>query len=672
MSDEQNSARIYSSFEDGGKGRIIVDKRGIHLFSSTGGKYSRETFIDLNYSVDYEIVPTTIGKSRSIPLEREVTIELNPQTILSRPCAPYIGQIVEDIYPPSTHGFYGRMKQGQEEAIYIIQNIIDSPMKWLTIAHPESGTIIESHSIQPYEAASLKMVDTASIQRMLYHNIGKTRSGSKKKIIDSLSNPSVSWDDIARVVTGVSIPNLTLRDTGHDTLSQLVPDSFPDQIREQLITFLSFVLQDKIPDEDPLEFHYNLVSSPLLGSLISGHIRCKVDSVEEPPYVKLMTLAAQGQLGSPKRAMSDDLMDIPWMLFWQKCNELFPNWLYYSIQIASELNTTGEILTGPPITRSAAKRSKDAWKKRVAASYYNLRMLGHVNTKALGLSDLIYLGAAYRWPHRHMKFITRLGPISDTAQHLQVMTMPSTAANRISRLLPGAMTVGLSTRISNLDMFYNSSKSWIVPVYPIIDALGKSSSERKLLQLTGNQKVGKVQPVTLREAKVLDHLSAGINLDDLELQDIRNYLQINTRTLKSTIEDLVQRNLVKIMYETSDDQLISLATIIQGKEDLLRSVLIAFLKNTPTTLAMRNDTRDQVILISRLPESTAYELVSSLPDQGFNLGLNIRCMRPTVFQTYAHDLYQRLLHENGTWDDDIGAFLSQARSKRKELSESNA
>ena len=105
---------------------------------------------------------------------------------------------------------------------------------------------------------------------------------------------------------------------------------------------------------------------------------------------------------------------------------------------------------------------------------------------------------------------------------------------------------------------------------------------------------------------------------------------------------------------------------------MLRSVLIAFLKNTPTTLAMRSDTRDQVILISRLPESTAYELVSSLPDQGFNLGLNIRCMRPTVFQTYAHSLYQGLLNEDGTWNDDIGAFLSQARSKRKELSESNA
>jgi DNA-binding MarR family transcriptional regulator len=673
MSNDQYSAKIYSSFEDGEKGRIIVDRRGIQLFSNTGGKYSRETFMDIDYSVDYEVVPTTVeGKSQSIPLEKEVRIELNPQTILFHPCAPYIGQIVEDVYPPSTHGFYGRMKQGKEEAVYIIQNIIDSHMKWLTIVHPENGVVYESHPIQPYEAESLGLFDNHSIKTKLYRDISQGRSKSLKKIMETHSKPSPSWKDIAKIVTDISIPNLTLKDNAHDTLSQLVPDSFPEAIREQLIAFLSFVIQDEIPDEDPVEFHYNLLSAPMLGSLIFEHIRYKVDDMEWPPYVKLMTLAAQGQLGPPKRAISDDWKDLPWMLFWQKCTELSPNWLHYAIQLASELNSTGKILAGLPITKSAAKRSKGAWKKRVASSYYDLSMIGHINTKVLGLSDLVYLGAAYRWPHRHMKFITRLGSISDTGQHLQVMTMPISAANQIGRLLPGAIRIGLSARISNLDMFDNSSKSWVVPAYPILDALGKSISERKLKQLMGKQRVEKVQSVTLQEAKVLDRLATGISLEDVEIQDIRNYLQIKPRILKSNIRNLVQRNLVNVAYEIFDGRLISLATIIQGKEDLLRSVLIAFLNNTPTTLAMLNDSKDQAILISRIPETTAYELASSLPEQGFNLGLNIRCMRPTIFKTYTHNLYQRLLNEDGTWDDDIGAFLSQARSKRKELSKSNA
>ncbi|MGY5857917.1 MAG: hypothetical protein RTU63_01005, partial [Candidatus Thorarchaeota archaeon] len=654
MSDDSNIAKFHAMLEDGEKGRIIVDRRGLSIISNSGRRYSKESSEDLVFSLDCEIIPAaTEGSIRYIPQKKRVSVRLNPQTILVRPCAPFVGQIVEDVYPPSTYGFYGRMKHGYEEAIYIIQDIIDSSMKWLTITHPENGVVYESHSIQQYEADSLGLFDDVYIQGKLYHDISKERGDWKKQMLEMLDDPSPSWIEITKILKGISIPNVAIKDTTHDTLSQLVPDSFPETIREQLITFLSFVIQDEIPADDPVEFHYNLLSAPMLGSLIAGHIRCKVDGVEWPPYAKLMTLAARGQLGSPKRAVSDDLKDIPWMLFWQKCTELFPNWLSHSIESANELNQTGKILVGLPITKSAAKRSKRAWKKRVASSYYNLRLLGHVNTRTLGLSDLVYLGAAYRWPHRQMKFITRLGNISDTSQHLQVMTMPSAAAERISRLLPGAIKIGHSVRVSNLDMFDNSSKSWIVPANPIIDALGKTSSEQKFLRISGNKRGTKFQSISQREAKVLDFLAAGINLDDLEIQDIRDHLQIDNKVLKSTITSLVQRNIVEVTYETSDDQLISLATIIYGKENLLRSIVIAFLKNTPTTLAMTNETQDQAILLSRLPESTAYDLASSLPERGFDLGLNIRCMRPTVFQRYTYNLYQRLLRDDGTWDDDV-------------------
>lgn len=672
MSNEQNSARIYTSLENGERGRIVADRRGITLFSSTGARYSRDTFIDVDYSVDYEIVPTTNeGKSSSIPLEREVLIGLNPQSILFRPCAPYIGQIVEDIYPPSRHGFYGRMKQGSQDAVYIIQNIKDSPMKWLTITNPENGVIYESHSIQPYEAASIQLLDHATLQRMLYHDIGQARNNSKDKVMNTLGNPSLSWSDVAKIVTDVSIPNLTLKANGHEILSLLVPDSFPDQIREQLIAFLSFVIQDEIPSDDPVEFQYNLLSVPLLGSLIAGHIRCKMDGVEPPPYVKLMALAARSQLGSPKRAMSDDVKNIPWMLFWQKCTELFPNWLFHSIQVANELNRTGKIQVGSPVTKSAARRNNDSWKKRVASSYYNLRLLGQVNTKIIGLTELVYIGSAYRWPHYHMKFKTRLGSAGDST-HLQVMNVPVAAEERITRLLPGIIKIDLSIRSANLDMFDNSSKSWIVSANPIIDTLGQTISERKLLQLSGYQKVTRIHPVSFQDTKALDLLATGINLDDLEIPLIRNYLQINKNSLRTTIARLVNQNIVKITYETFDDQLISLATIIQGRPDFLRSILIAFLKNTPSTLAMLNDEKDHAILLSRLPESAAYNLATILPKRGIDLGLNIRCMRPTIFQSYTHNLYQRLQEENGTWNEDVSAFLSQARSKKKELSESNA
>jgi hypothetical protein len=87
---------------------------------------------------------------------------------------------------------------------------------------------------------------------------------------------------------------------------------------------------------------------------------------------------------------------------------------------------------------------------------------------------------------------------------------------------------------------------------------------------------------------------------------------------------------------------------------------------------MLNDGGDTGIIISKLTEESAYEIATAIPRDGIQSGLNIRCLRPTSFRSFTYDLYHRLLKDDGTWDDDVSAFLSQARSKRKELSEGNA
>ena len=99
---------------------------------------------------------------------------------------------------------------------------------------------------------------------------------------------------------------------------------------------------------------------------------------------------------------------------------------------------------------------------------------------------------------------------------------------------------------------------------------------------------------------------------------------------------------------------------------------IEFLKNTPTSHVRIDETGENLVILTRLPRDSVYDIVSQLTSKGLENGVNIRCMRPTTFRRYTSNLYQRLLKEDGTWDDDVSAFLSQARSKRKQLSKSNA
>jgi hypothetical protein len=116
----------------------------------------------------------------------------------------------------------------------------------------------------------------------------------------------------------------------------------------------------------------------------------------------------------------------------------------------------------------------------------------------------------------------------------------------------------------------------------------------------------------------------------------------------------------------------SVATIVQGEPSKICSLTSSLLQNTPTSFAMLGKNSEFGVILSRLPDDTVHDFVSSVPKKGFENDLLVRCMIPRGVRSYRYNLYQRLLKSDGTWDDDVSAFLSQARSKRRELSESNA
>jgi hypothetical protein len=150
------------------------------------------------------------------------------------------------------------------------------------------------------------------------------------------------------------------------------------------------------------------------------------------------------------------------------------------------------------------------------------------------------------------------------------------------------------------------------------------------------------------------------------------YIGFTNKQLRTILSKLIQSNIIQISYEVSDERLVSLATIAQGKMQNIISLTESLLENTPTSLAMLTSDGSNATILSKMPEAAVFELARGLPKFGFEQELNIRCMRLTTFKSYTHNLYQRLLQEDGTWNDDVSAFLSQARSKRRELSKSNA
>ncbi len=599
-------------------------------------------------------------------------IFFDPILFVIRPYAAHIGQVVEDVFPPSTGGFYGRMRLGTKKAAYVVQRIEGDSRLWLLIGNPRTGVVFEFQVIHAYEAEAIRLLDNRDYQTLLDWNLAENELETDRiDVLEVLNEPSPSWENISDLVSNVTVLNLKLGTSMRDTVSQFVPESFPDPIREELMAFLAFTNKPEILMEDPVDFSWRTYSFQSFGNLIRGHLRCILSGSAWPPYIKYLRLAERKQLQRPIATL-DANIESPWDIFRQKLNEEFPNWIGIAINSAKELAESGKVITKIPATRSRAKRSKRVWKERLAAVSYGLRIRGHINSNAIGLTDLVYLGAAYRWPHRHMKFITRLGSSDSNPPHIHVMTMPKTAAERVKRFLPNIMEVAWSTRTVNLDLYDHRSKSWDVSLRRVVESIDRESSKRKLVKRFTRSSRGDTYQLDSEEAKVAGLVSKDIFLVDFERTGHFNYWDLDGNRIHSILTNLHKRGIVDITYCVSDSQLVSIATIAQGKSKHITSLTESLLDNSATSLVMLNKSADMVVILSMLPEEVAYELAVELPRCGLPKDVIIRCMRPTVFRSFTYDLYYRILKADGTWDDDVTAFLSQARSKRKELSESNA
>lgn len=147
---------------------------------------------------------------------------------------------------------------------------------------------------------------------------------------------------------------------------------------------------------------------------------------------------------------------------------------------------------------------------------------------------------------------------------------------------------------------------------------------------------------------------------------------LSRKQVFSSISKLHEKGILQITYDVDDSRLVFLASIIQGTSERVTSFVYSLMTNAPTSLAMLNDQFDRGGVISRFPEDMVYDLVSKLNQHGIQQDIVIRCMRPRAFRSFTSTLYHRLFRDDNTWDDDVSAFLSQARSKKRELSKSNA
>lgn len=609
-----------------------------------------------------EVLLSQPGVSGARQLPKPLTARMKPLMMVRRGYEDrVVSAIVDDMYPPSSRGWTSRLVSHRYDTQYGVQQIVGAPAYWLTIFDPETGAIHESHTIRPYELGMLALEEDSEY---FWSIEASTESDDKEEVLEQtrklLAGPAPSWKSIASLTQGVEIPGLHRGKTMRELTEQLVPNSFPPQAREEIMAFLAWVTKNRIPKKDPVDLGKELLPHSLLRRLTFAHIQCRVDGVAPPEYVRIMREADMGQLRTGRMEIPEPIRGSAWLVALYEIIEQIPNWVDRVNDYAETLNSSGRILTRLPVSKSDARASVRAWGDRLAMLVHGLRLRAQVNNNALGLRNLVYVGTAHRWPHRHLAWTARLGFASEKPPYVHLMVMPPAAVERVRRVRPTVVEIDFSARSVNLGLYSTKRREWTIGSTKILNSMGETRTLQRLKSEFGVRQGVSHHP-TLTEAKVLDVVSTKMFLSACEQESYLRSVGIDRRKLESTLSSLRDEDVIRLQYSTNPLGVDSIFTVADGPPEQVCSLARAFLLHTPSSSVEIGGDGRKCYIASRVPERSAHRLAVSLEERAMEHDISLRCQRVTSYRGYMSTLYQRLLKEDGTWDEDVSDLLSQIR-----------
>jgi hypothetical protein len=627
------------------------------LIQIDGGKSSQQ-FAIAKFSFLNSSKPVRISKLKSSD-----NIVLNPETVVQLQYNRDTKSQVR-MYPPSSGNWISHVVDSGVESIFTIQRIEGSDKRLLSIVERKSSIPLHFEVIQSYETSILSMKrDWDLYNEIIYSDT------SDIDLNELFDRDPPSWASLSKLLQGVSIPDLTLKESMEDTMGQLVPDLFPNSIRRQIIAFLGWLETAELPTDDPSDFSMKYQSLGVFRALVWGHIKCMIDNVSPPEYVRIMTMAAQGKLELSQKARIEAAEQNPWYLVRLKLYEHFPDWTGKVIEYAYSLQKKNQIVTMLPVTRKEAKLSNKSWSSRLAMVNHGLVMRGHVHKEAVGLIPLIYVGAAHRWPHTHLEWSARIGYETENPLYIQIMMMPPSAFERAKRIIPSLRKVVWETSTLNHSLYDCEKKNWKLKESLILSSITRKRSLRQLKNEFGSWSGKNPIALTRNQLRFLDLVSWGLFIDHIENGGYANYYGITNRDLEDNLKHLKDLGLFLLQYFLIPTKLKSICVIISGKSDRVCSVSRAFLRYSPSTQVRITEEGKSATIVSRVPESEYYNLMTSLTSISDNSEIRLRAYPISAYAVYRNNIYTRLMKNDGIWDDNVSGLLDQVRLRPKDNAE---
>ena len=596
------------------------------------------------------------------PNEGEVTLDrsirVHSRPILTRllPYSKQASKHFEDIYPKSSNYWYSRMIAGKSHAKYIVHTIDNDQRLWLAITNPVTNSPYEQHFIQPYEYWMLKLDSIEDYQRRWLESVQPENADEIAFSIMKSLEDEMSWKELAEVAQTIP-PSFSRDKYAWNTLEQIIPEGFVGEARHELMAFLKWSRISNQLREDPIQFFFRLTSLPFFKSLLEVHYRFR--DGDHPRYLDLSLSKAKKK---QERYVSKTDRHQAFSDFLHKMIDSSPDLRHLALEYVRSMNNSGVVVTTLPVTKSQAARSRTSWWDRFSLFTLDLHIRTHVRVPAFGLRRAIYFGNAYRWPHPHLSWSSRLESDSEYPLHVQELILPPQAIEQVKHYLPNLLEIEWSARSTNPSRFASKLGQWKVSDKRILESVQRTMTERKIRGRFGRWK-GKIpHHPTETEARILDGTNTGLDLAYLEHPGGRDYWGVSEYQTANFLTKMRDSGRLQVLYELSETKLPPPILIrAKGSKGQIVSLVSSFLRNSPSAVAYAVKNWEEAIIISSLPKSSR-GLVSNLPIAGKESCMDIKCYQLKSFRNYTSDLFQRLLMPDGTWLADTLGLLSQGQS----------
>ncbi|MHA1949859.1 MAG: hypothetical protein ACW99G_00950 [Candidatus Thorarchaeota archaeon] len=630
--------------------------------AEVGWKWMDTPIVDLDGGkpVDINNLCYSINKTVTVEgdqsLEKSVMLRVKPlvvQTIRGFT----EGEVEASIYPPSSALNYERFMGSDIDVRLIIQEELDSNNKWLLILGEDDSRLIHHHPLYEYEVFYQSFLGkNESILRSSSRRLDTIRRFKFRKSLEELPTPS--WQELYNLTEGYDVQEIKLGRNMRETVDQFIPSEWHEFIRDSYIQGLSAILSKNLMSRDPLDYVDAFIESAISHTMIMEHFANIVKGKPSSDMVRIIN----------KPRLSDKLTlegktPYKWWMPMREMENRFHLPDAESILIRHSLRLSDEQSTKPkfPVSWEEAKKDPQKFKERVVLIGHFPTMYGRFNPERLGLRSLLYLGGAYRWPHKHSTWSANAVAGKRNLQ-IQELLLPPHAVEKVTRFLERVLVTRWYSRRVNNDTFDFSKERW---TYDPVRMARKVEGKVSMNKLVRDFNIGTPDKATIpdrMDASIIDGISYGLRYQEMELRKgLWEVLGVTPSEFETKARGLVNDGMMRLSYNFDPPRFTSRCLVLSGDMGRIRSLSYSLLKSAPTCSVYLFD--DSAFIIVSLHPDKVDEFLETLKTSAAENGVFFETWTVNRFQNYRWGLLQRILKDDGTWDDDVSGLLCQGRGR---------